>query len=255
MTPTRYGDVNHIIELLLKQIKTILGEKLVGLYLDGSLVIGDFDPGISDIDLMAALSTDLTDTGFTALKKMHVDFAAEYKEWTDRIEVCYISRDALKSTKSHTNTIANISPGEPFHKRQSDKEWLMNWYLTREKSLTIFGPDPKTIIEPISKEEFIKTVKEHANNWRKYVKNAHTRPTQAYAILTMCRALYAVTRGDQVSKKRAAHWVKQLFPQWSSLIDDAFAWRWNFRNIKTDGKDTYPQTERFVHFMIDQICK
>ena len=51
--PTAYADINELLEILLTSMQKILGEKLVGLYLYGSLVIGDFDPAISDIDLFA----------------------------------------------------------------------------------------------------------------------------------------------------------------------------------------------------------
>jgi hypothetical protein len=95
MQATLYHDINILLDILLSRMKAILGKKLVGLYLDGSLVIGDFDPYISDIDLVAALSLVIDDREFEELHKMHTDFANEHKEWDDRIEVCYISLAAL----------------------------------------------------------------------------------------------------------------------------------------------------------------
>ena len=114
-----YADINQLLKLLLSGIQKILGAKLIGLYLYGSLVIGDFDPNISDIDLVAALSFDIDDKEFGTLQKMHDDFANNHKQWDDRIEVCYISVVALHAVRSHTSQIANISPGEPFHRRES----------------------------------------------------------------------------------------------------------------------------------------
>jgi hypothetical protein len=37
--PTLYSEINKLLELLLSSMQKILGEKLVGLYLYGSLVI------------------------------------------------------------------------------------------------------------------------------------------------------------------------------------------------------------------------
>jgi hypothetical protein len=71
--PTPCVDINQLLELLLSGMQKILGGKLVGLYLNGSLVIGDFDPNISDIDLVAALSSDIDDKEFEELQKMHTD--------------------------------------------------------------------------------------------------------------------------------------------------------------------------------------
>ncbi|HLQ30214.1 MAG TPA: hypothetical protein VK140_13360, partial [Ktedonobacteraceae bacterium] len=46
---TPYADINKLLNLLLSRIQAILGEKLIGLYLFGSLVAGDFDYESSDI--------------------------------------------------------------------------------------------------------------------------------------------------------------------------------------------------------------
>jgi hypothetical protein len=123
----------------------------------------------------------------------------------------------------------------------------------REQGIALFGPTPKTIIEPITREEFIQTVRSQVREWREWVEHGHTRPWQAYAILTMCRALYAVTNGEQASKKQAALWAAQALPEWSSLINSALAWRTAWRDQDVDHEATFPETLRFVHFVIDQI--
>ena len=240
-----------MLSLIMTRIKSILGEKLAGLYLGGSLVLGDFDPQISDIDLVAVLTSEVNDKEFEILEKMHTKLVQEYKQWDDRIEVCYISADALKHIKSRTSSIVNISPGEPFHRMESSKKWLMNWYLVREKSIALFGPSPTTIIQPISKQEFIQSVKDHAQSWNKWVRNMHTRSAQAYSILTMCRALYAYTKGDQTSKRKAASWAQKKLPQWTNIIQDALAWRES--NDKRMDKAAYSQTEQFVSYVRNQI--
>jgi hypothetical protein len=253
--PTPYADINQLLELLLSGMQKILGAKLIGLYLYGSLVIGDFDPNISDIDLVAALSSDIDDKEFGALQKMHDDFAKKFMEWDGRIEVCYISVAALHAVRSSTSQIANISPGEPFHRRESSREWLTDWYVVREKGIPLFGPSPKSIIEPISKDEFIQSVKANAKEWREWIHDMQNRKSQAYAILTMCRALYTFKHGEQVSKKQAAIWTEQEFPEWSSLIQNALLWREDWRNEQVDHAETFPETLRFIHFAISQIEK
>ncbi len=248
--PTPYADINELLEILLSEMQKILGEKLVGLYLYGSLVIGDFDPTISDIDLVVALVSDLDDKEFEALQKMHVDFAHQHKEWDDRIEVCYISLAALHAVKTGTSQVANISPGDPFHKRETSIEWLISWYVVRETSITLFGPSPKTIIEPISKDEFLQVIRTHAKAWDEWIHEMHNRKSQAYAILTMCRALYTLNYGEQVSKKQAALWAEKEFPEWASFIENALLWREAWRDENVDHDATFPDTLRFVRFAV-----
>jgi Aminoglycoside adenylyltransferase, C-terminal domain len=51
------------------------------------------------------------------------------------------------------------------------------------------------------------------------------REYEAFTVLTMCRALYALEYGDIVSKLVAARWARQaLADRWAALIDRALAW-------------------------------
>jgi ribosomal protein S18 acetylase RimI-like enzyme len=137
------GDEDWIIDLrkplvalhpaaavLLPRIRTALegalGDTLVGLYLYGSLVSGDYDDGVSDIDLLAAIRADLTDAEYAALDAMHGTLIADAPEWNDRIEIAYLSLAGLQTFKTQASPIYVISPGEPFNAKTAGREWLMN---------------------------------------------------------------------------------------------------------------------------------
>jgi predicted nucleotidyltransferase len=247
-----YPHINELLADLLAQMQTILGDKLVGLYLYGSLVASDFDDDISDIDLLAAITSDLDEREFTALQQMHNDFVDVRPHWNDRIEIAYLSLHALKTFKTERSKLGIISPGEPFHIIDAGADWLMNWYMMCDIGVTLFGPPPRTIIAHVSKGEFIEAVIDHMRLWRESV--IHTldsRPFQAYAILNMCRALYTIRHGEQVSKIRAAAWAEQELPEWSATIQNALAWRRTYREQNTDHEATRPQTLRFVTFMLN----
>jgi predicted nucleotidyltransferase len=126
--------ISSVLDDILFQMQDILGEKLIGLYLFGSLATGDFDPASSDIDLLAAISTDLDDAEFNALQKMHESIVLKDQTWDDRIEIAYAPLQGLKIFKTEPYQLGIISPGEPFHIVDADKGWLMNWYMVREKS-------------------------------------------------------------------------------------------------------------------------
>src|SRR4051812_45976805 len=59
MQPTSHPNINTLLTELVSEMEKVLGEKLVGLYLYGSLVTGDFDDDISDIDLLAVTSAHI----------------------------------------------------------------------------------------------------------------------------------------------------------------------------------------------------
>jgi predicted nucleotidyltransferase len=60
---TPYQDINSLLADWTEEAKNILGEKVVGLYLSGSLSYGDFVPERSDIDLQAVVRRPLNETG------------------------------------------------------------------------------------------------------------------------------------------------------------------------------------------------
>lgn len=253
MQPTPYPDINRHLDTLLQAMQAVLGENLVGLYLFGSLVTGDFNPETSDIDLLAVTESGINDREFEQLDRMHLDFIARNPEWHNRLEVAYLSTSALKTYRWQTSNIGIISPGEPFHIKEAGYDWLINWYNVLTKGVSLFGPPPEAVIDPISKEEFIQAVAHQAEDWRDWVYNMRTRPGQAYAIQTICRALYSYRTGEQASKKQAALWAQQELPQWSHFIGDALRWRRTWNAETAEDAATFPETVRFVHFVIDLI--
>jgi hypothetical protein len=253
MQATTYPEINELLADLVAQMQVVLGQKLVGVYLYGSLVWGDFDRESSDIDLVVAVSADLDEQEFDALDQMQRGFVERYSFWEGRIEIAYISTAALQTFKSHNSQIAVISPGEPFHIKETDPGWLMNWYMVQEQGRILFGPPPATLIDPISRPEFIQTVKQHADRWGEWVHDSRNRPSQAYAILTMCRALYTGMHGTQVSKRKAAVWAAHELPEWAGLINSALLWRAAWRDDTIDPTATFPETVRFVQFMRARI--
>ncbi len=253
MQATPLADINRLLQSLLSRMRHILQEKLAGLYLYGSLTTGDFDPESSDIDLLAALTSDVSDMEFDALRATHLDFARGNPVWDDRIDVQYLSVTALRTFRTQRSPIAVISTGEPFHMTEAGADWLMNWYVVREKGMALYGPPAGALIGPITWEEYAGCIRDYAVDWGDRLRDVRNRKGQAYAILTMCRALHVLRTGEQASKRRAALWAQEELPPWSGLIQSALAWREAWREQQVDHAATRAETIRFVSFMRDQI--
>jgi hypothetical protein len=253
--PATRAEIAILTAALLDGQRAVLGQRLLGLYLFGSLVTGDFDPDVSDIDLLAATEGDITQADFAALEPLHRRLIADQPRWDDRLEVLYYSRQALAGFRAQRHQIAVISPGEPFNLKDAGLEWLMNWYVVRENGLALYGPPPAAIIPPISRAEYVEAVAQHMRAWRVYIASDHafSRPYQGYAVLTMCRALYTVRHDAPPSKRTAAAWAQREFPAYAALIADALHWRQRFREPVADPAATLPTVRRFVHFMADQL--
>ncbi|MGI6379709.1 MAG: aminoglycoside adenylyltransferase domain-containing protein [Anaerolineae bacterium] len=248
-------EVDALLGELRTQVQATLGDELLGLYLYGSMVTGGYTVGISDVDLLAVTTSTLGDATLQALHCMHETLQAAYPAWRDRIEVAYVSFGALQTFRQQTSTIAVISPGEPFHTVEAGRAWLVNWWVVRHQGVDLLGPPASELIPPIDTAEFLAIVREHAREWPSWVQEMREhRGGQAYAILTLCRALYASTHGDQTSKQEAAAWAQRRYPQWAPLIADALLWRLEPAPRSPQHRATYTLTERFVRFAAAEIA-
>lgn len=251
--PTPYPQVNAFLKDAQATLRATLGDKLVGLYLYGSLMTGGFDDIASDVDLLVATASDLTPAEVEALDRTHTALTTRWPERKDRLEIAYVSLHALRTFKTERSNIGIISPGEPFHVIDAGIDWLMNWYIVLAHGLTLYGPPPADIIEPTSQAEFVDAVKAHMTAYRGYIQHITDLPGQAYSILTMCRGLYTTRHGKHTSKKEAAAWAQNQMPEHADLIANALKWRQNWRDKNVDAAASLPETRRFVNLVIDRI--
>ncbi|MEP7215483.1 MAG: aminoglycoside adenylyltransferase domain-containing protein [Anaerolineaceae bacterium] len=228
MRPTPYDDLNQIAAAVLERLHAVLGTNLGGLYLFGSAAVGAFETGVSDVDVLSVTIDALSDAEFGSLSAMHDALARDYPAWDDRIETKYLSAAGLRAFRSVPARMAAISPGEPFAWEEAGPGRVMVWYDVQENGITLFGPAPSAFIPQISEAEFVDCVRKHLNEWPQWLEELPRRTgSQSYAVLTMCRAIYACRSGKQLSKRQAGLWVQQQLPQWTDLIQTALDWRLN----------------------------
>ncbi len=247
--------IAELLAELREGISGILGERLLGLYLYGSLVNGGFEPELSDIDLLAVLPSPLEEREFERLREMHAGFARRHPAWDDRIEVLYMEREGLRTFREERSPITVISPGEPLNTKDAGIDWLMNWYLVREQGQTLFGPPPGEFIGPVSLREFQESVRDYAFEWREWSHRLERRGAQAYAVLTACRALFTWAEGRQPSKEDAARWVARKHVQWAAFLSEVLEWRRTMWTEDPDPTITQEATETFVRWAAEELAR
>ncbi len=92
------------------------------------------------------------------------------------------------------------------------------------------GPDPKTLIDPVGPDELRGAARGTLGEWwspmLKEPTFLRTSEYRAYAVLTMCRALYTVQNGEIVSKPVAARWaMESAAKERTRLIEASLSWR------------------------------
>jgi Domain of unknown function (DUF4111)/Nucleotidyltransferase domain len=220
---TSDADADAALSLLADGQRRVLGTDLVGSYLFGSAATGAFEPGVSDLDTVAVLRSDPTESQLAGIRVLHASIVREMPEWDGRVEVVYLSTHALTNFMT-TSPAARISPGEPFHPIEVDHRWLIDWYQLRTVGIALHGPPVAQVAPLITQGEYVEGVRQHLLDavWL----DASVSPgDRSYAILSMCRGLRTCRTGEHVSKREGARWASQLMPEYSGLIEDALAWR------------------------------
>jgi hypothetical protein len=230
--PTPWPEVNRAVERLRDGLGEALGDQLVGLYLNGSLALGDFFPPASDVDFHAATPGPLDDPAMERLAAMHAGFKAE-GGWLNRLEGVYLPPAALRRQDPAGGRLPTVGIDWDFHLGPSGPTWVLDRWVTREHGVVVTGPNPRELIDPIGPGELRAAVLASlVGYWAERATEgadvAWLRPRgyQAFAILTMCRDLYVLDHGVLVSKPAAATWAaRRLGPPWPAMTARALAWR------------------------------
>ena len=241
-------------EALASDIGAVLHDDLVGLYIYGSAVSGGFDPGVSDLDLVAVTAREVEALDLLGLERMQHAFIARYPEWNNRLEIVFIGRATLQSFRTSSGSLAVVSPGETFHvRRDRPADWLQNWYLAREAGACLRGVEASSVIPPIELTEFVAGTVRYADELRKRSRGGASGSTIAYTILTMCRALRTVRTQTPGSKQESAAWVRQLMPRWDWVIDEALLCRMSRGTIGFEEERLRGAGETLIGLLGDEI--
>ena len=255
--PAPNEDVNKLLHLLLTKVQAVLREKLVGFYLYGSLSLGDFDPQSSDVDFLIVTTEDLSGKVLEELRDMHASISSSGLPYANRLEGSYIPRAALRRYDPHNASHPTIGVDWEFHVGQHGGNWVIERHIVREHGVIVWGPSPSTLIDPVPQRELREAVCEMLRDfWQAQLAESEwlrSRDYQAFAVLTMCRALYTLSQGAVVSKPEAAAWARQtLDPKWRPVIERALTWR------HQHAKDDLTATLDFIHFAImraQEVCE
>jgi predicted nucleotidyltransferase len=257
--PTPHSEVNALLQELLESVKDILGSHFIGMYLEGSLANGDFDQDRSDIDFVVVTDEDLSEDAYLTLQAMHTRINQIGTGWAIQIEGSYISRHALRRFDPEHARYPNIERGigEPLKMVYHDEPWIVHRYILRESGITLTGPDPKTLIDPVSSNDLRRAMLPLLHGWVSPMLNDPNEIVRrgypsSYIVLTLCRILYTLQFGDVVSKPKAARWVKETVSErWETLIDRIWVERQYNQPLAPD-TDAMNQTLDFLRYALER---
>lgn len=235
MTAQRRGTIPHevrwLLDDVLDRVQDEFGTGLVGVYIRGSLALGDFEPETSDVDLLVVTEEPIDEARFARLEGVHRRLGYSRSPYAQRFEVAYYDREALRRYVPGQR-IATLGQGEELAWQEHGTNWIVERWTVREHGLRIIGPDPRTLIDPITSEQIAEANRARLADWRRWLddpKDGAWAPRQgqmAYVVETMCRCRYAVEHGTVVSKPAAVRWALEAFPEpWRTTVQRSHVWR------------------------------
>lgn len=242
-------EIPDLLQALLLGVQQVLGDNLVAVYLRGSLAMGDFDPATSDIDFFAIVEQRLSEAEFADLAAMHGQLAKLPNRYAEHLEGPYIDRAAARRFQpgEHHPTIARQ---ECLTWYEHDYNWVLERWMVREHGLTLFGPSPETLIDPVSPDDLRAAVRLRLQDWVHWADQPDDpdwllpRSHKAYVIETMCRALYTLTTGMLASKPLSITWALATLPEpWHTIVEQSQKWHAD----DTIDASIHSEVVKFVH--------
>lgn len=146
MRPTPYPDINEVVAYFHARIGEILNDQMVGMYIVGSLALGDFDPHHSDIDLIVVTETLIESDVLDRIRALHSEFAASDSAWAKRVEAVYPTAKALIGSPSRDESYPQIERDTALFAAPLEDGWVFQCYTLREHGLVVAGPEPHTLV-------------------------------------------------------------------------------------------------------------
>ena len=226
-----YPELRQVLELFVDGIAAELRENLVGVYLVGSIASGDFDLD-SDVDFLVVTRAELTSANMRSLQDLQIRIHAMDCYPAKHLEGSYISLRDLQdwSTVGQKKLYYFDNGSTTAEQSTHDNQWHVRWVL-RERGITLVGPKPGRILEPIPPKLLINEMKTVMLTAMQIFQEEMDRPLgfcnsrfgQSFFVLTYCRMLHTLYTGTVESKKAASAWARRLVdPAWVKLIEQAW---------------------------------
>ena len=202
----RYDAREHSIQTLTQRISTILSDYSPSIYLYGSIPLGDFRLGWSDIDILVLTDKQITEE--QAQKLVGLRQALLEKEpgnpYYRSFEGGMLTLDAFLTGKA--DRVVYWGTGGA---KITDHYTLDSFGMTEliESSVLLYGNDIRNQLKALEFSELYADVKRHYDTIRKYVQKTGRSFYSFGWMLDIARCIYTLRTGKIIAKTDAADWA------------------------------------------------
>lgn len=217
-------------DLLMKFVsfsKEIFGNNLTGIYLHGSAVMGCFQPGKSDIDLLLVVKEDISDDA----KRQFMDMVVELNKQAPAkgLELSIIKEVFCNPFVYPTPfelhfSVAHLAwyqsnPEDYIEKMKgTDKDLAAHFTITYHRGEMLYGKEFSEVFAPVPQKDYLDSI------WCD-IENAAEEIAEnpMYLTLNLCRVFAYVKEGLITSKQEGGEWGHKNVgrPEFKDLIEAA----------------------------------
>jgi hypothetical protein len=223
--PTPDPDLNAVLYDLATSVQAVLSDNFISAYLQGSFAVGDWDI-YSDVDFLVAIEHEVPGADVPALQAMHARIYNLESPWAKHLEGSYFPKEILKSGDPAKAPLLYLDNAHDHLIRSDhDNSPVVRW-VVREHGITLAGPPPGEMVNPVSSDELRLEVLAVMHDWGEDIFagrwQMNNRWAQPFAVLSYCRMLHTLQTGKVYSKPAGARWAKgALDKRWAGLIQRA----------------------------------
>ena len=204
-----------------------LGHNLIGIYLHGSAVMGCFQPGKSDIDLLLVVKEDISDDA----KRQFMDLVVELNKQAPAkgLELSIVKENVCNPFVYPTPfelhfSVAHLAwyqsnPQDYVEKMKgTDKDLAAHFTITYHRGKTLYGKEISEVFAPVLREAYLDSIWYDIENAAEEIAE-----NPMYLTLNLCRVLAYVTEGLITSKQEGGEWGLGYLkkPEFQDLITAA----------------------------------
>jgi hypothetical protein len=224
----------------------VLGDNLLGSYLQGSFALGAGDEH-SDVDFLVVTREALSGREVAGLRELHRRLHDLPLPWAQHLEGSYAPAAQLRRLDAARQPFLYLDNGARELVWHDHCNTAVARWILREHGIPLAGPEPAQIVEPVAPDDLRAEARATLAAFAEWAEElsatkAWTRWAQPYVVLQVCRLLRTIARADVVSKQAAAGWaLDRVEPRWRDLIRRALDDRpdpWRRVHEPADGAET-----------------
>lgn len=202
---------------LVGRLRSVLGDELVGAYLIGSLALGGYEPGRSDVDAAAVVGRPLSVT-----EKEAVVGACRHEALpcpARKLELVLYARGRMPAFELNVNTGADEPLHAGFDASAEPAFWfVLDLAIARGSGETLAGPPPADVVPEMARGELEAAVRQSLDWFLSHEAAADD------LVLNACRTRRLLDEGMWSSKPEAGEWALARLPD-RGVVEAALALR------------------------------